>query len=247
MIQLRKSFFDSIGKDETAKLIELAGPYLEARKRKHHRCWRKLDVNGQMKAVKSGNTMIPFEYYIVNMAKGYLAGKPPSYTFTKGQEAYEEAVADIKRHNDDASMFARMIQDFIITSAAYMYVMENEDNQIEYKRVDPLNTVVVYDYGIEPKPVAVVRILEIEKETRIEITTADTRVMRDKEGNPVSFVDFAADGEEREVYEKELFWADVPVVAFEHPQAVAIFEPGEDLIDMYENMLTNKRSMTQYC
>ena len=190
--------------------------------------------------------MVPFEYYIVNMAKGYLAGKPPVYTFTKGQDDFEQAVTDIKRHNDDATMFAKMIQDFIVASAAYMYVMENENNRIEYKRIDPLNSVVAYNYDLEPKPVAVVRILEIEEKTLIEVVTAERRVMRDEEGKPVKFVDFAADGEEREVYEKELFWADVPVVAFEHPQAVAIFEPAENLIDMFENLLANKRSMTQY-
>ena len=246
MIQLRQSFFQNVGKEETGKLIELAEPYFVARKRKHHRCWRKLDINEQMQAIKSGNTMVPFEYYIVNMAKGYLAGKPPVYTFTKGQDAFEQAVTNIKRHNDDATMFAKMIQDFIITSAAYMYVIENENNQIEYKRIDPLNSVVVYNYDIEPKPIAVVRILEIEEETRIEVVTAERRVMRDKEGKSVKFIDFTADGKEQEVYEKELFWADVSVVAFEHPQAIAIFEPAENLIDMFENMLTNKRSMTQY-
>ena len=246
IIQKRASYFDSIGKSEIQQLLEQINPILAARRRKHQRCWRKLAPHEDMSAIVSGNVMVPFEHYIVNMAKGYLAGKPPVYTFSKDRESYELAIADIKTHNDDATTFATLMEDFIVTSASYAYILESENNRIEYKRIDPLNTAVVYNYDIEPKPIAVVRILEIENETQIEITTAESRRMFDISGNQMAFDDFAEDGTEKEVMEKKLFWNEVPIAAFEHPQMVSVFDAGVDLISMFENMLTNKRSMTQY-
>ena len=230
MIQKRASFFENLGKVEIAMLNEQINPILAARRRKHQRCWRKLVPHDDMSAIVSGNVMVPFEHYIVNMAKGYLAGKPPIYTFSKDKEDYELAVADIKVHNDDAATFATLIEDFIITSASYSYVLENERNQIEYKRIDPLNTVVVYNYDIEPKPIAVVRILKIEDEMRIEVTTSDSRKMFSFQGERIAFNDFAEDGTEKEVMEKKLFWSDVPIAAFEHPQMVSVFDAGVDLL-----------------
>ena len=44
----------------------------------------------------------------------------------------------------------------------------------------------------------------------------------------------------------QIFWGDVPVVAFEKPGTTAIFEPAITLIDAYEQILNNINSMTQY-
>jgi SPP1 family phage portal protein len=201
----------------------------------------------------SDRVVIAFEYYIVEMMKGYLSGKAPKYSVRESDvsEAYQEAIDEIRRYNDDAATFTELIHDYLITSAAYLYVYENAENEIVYACLDSKRTICIYDYGTPPYPIALIQHWTEKDENnteirKIEVITDKHRRIYDENGGLYSFADYNGDGVRTEMTEKVLYWNDVPAAAFENPDGIAIFESAIGLIDTYENMMTNVKNMTQY-
>ena len=224
--------------------------------------------NGKVKAI------VPFEYYIVHMVQGYLGGKAPMYsvaspsdyainTGKKGffervartigankaadkkrdarkQEyvkSYTEAMEYIRRYNDDAATYVELLHDYLTTSAAYLYLYENEDNEIVYTRFDSRQTVAIYDYATPPNHIGTVRKWDQKKPDgtlvpTVELITADSRR---------KYLNGKLEGEP-----EPLAWGDIPCVAFENPDAIAVFEPALSMIDTYEQTMNNVRNMTWY-
>jgi SPP1 family phage portal protein len=263
MIQLDKSYFDILDKDKIQYIINKAKPYFEHRKKLYKRYSRKSGPNelmsGTLDADGKERTPVTFEYYSVNMVQGYLSGKPPTYTVSSVRkkaaqdiiDKYQEEIDFIRRYNDDGATFTELIHDYIITAAAYLYITENENNEIVYTRLDSRNTICIYDYGTPPYPIALIKIW-IEGEgneaiEKIEIITDKSRRILTSDGHAVPFTDYDDNGVlQHNITEKTLYWGDVPVAAFEHPDSIAIFEPDIGLIDTFENITTNTRNMTQY-
>ena len=248
MIQHKRDYFDSINKDKISELTKQAEEVLFSRKEKHFRVWRK-DADKPhepMRAIKKGNVMVPLEHYSTNMVGGYLGGKSPVYSFSKGQEDFESTISDIRIYNDDATHFATINMDYLVYGAAYEYIYESIDNKIEYKRVNPLNAVMVYDYSLDPQRIALVRVLMEDNDSLLlEITTKNYRRRYNDKGDLMPFWDYQ-DGQEREITEKQLFWGDLPAISYEHPKDISLSEPGWEIVNMIENMLTNEKNMTQY-
>jgi SPP1 family phage portal protein len=273
VIQLEKSFFDNLNKEKIEHLQNLAQPYFNHRSRLYERYSRKRNVNEAMSS-PGGLVSVPFEYYVVNMAQGYLSGKGPAYRVSGGIRAqdentdaertqaneYQSSIDHVRRYNDDPTVFTELIHDYITTGAAYVYVSENEDNEIVYTRLDSRNTLCVYDHGTPVYPVALIRVWNdgagfskgtvsaesAQNSNRIEIITEHSRRLFNPKGEPVPFQDYDGDGNLLTLREKPLFWGDVPAVAFEHPDGVAVFEPAAGLIDVYESLMTNLRNMVKY-
>lgn len=218
-------------------LETLARPILAHRSELYRRYSRKMHPAEMMHGEKK---IQPFEYYIVKMAQGYLSGKAPMYKVSgkkRYAKQYEERIDYIRRYNDDATTFSDLMHDYLVTAAAYLYVYENENNEIIYTRFDSRQTVAIYDYAVPANMIAVVRIWQEEKENTasvekvFEIITDEERIQwRDNS---------------RTLVEK-LQWGDVPCSAAEEPDGIAIFEPALADIDTYEQMITNIASMTQY-
>ena len=274
MIQLDKSYFDDINSDKIQNLINLTQPYFKYRIEMYQRYTRKINITDIMKSMSGNQIMIPFEIYIVNMMKGYLSGKPPAYIVKERKspaddtdkktkpdfdekkeptytELYQDKIDYIRRYNDDGATFTELIHDFIITAAAFLYITENEQNEIVYTHLDSRNTACIFDYGTPPYPIALVKIWDEtgangETVQKIEILTADKRRVFNKDGEQIPFIDYGEYGELREILEKPLFWGDVPIVAFENPDNISCFEPVTPLVEMYESIMTNTRNITKY-
>jgi SPP1 family phage portal protein len=221
-------------------------PYFEHRKELYKRYTRKSSPVEMMNN-EDERIVVAFEYYIVNMARGYFSGKPPIYTVaeSEGYEEYQEKIDRIRRYNDDAAKFTKTIEDYLITGDAYMYITENEDSEIVYVHFDTCNTEVIYDFGTPPYPVAAIRVWTEDEDSKIEIITDNKRRIYDIDGEPQQFVDFV-DGQEMMITEKELHWDDVPITPFKNPHAISIFEPAIGIIDTYESVLTNIRNTSEY-
>ncbi|MCL1988867.1 MAG: phage portal protein [Firmicutes bacterium] len=253
MIQVKSSYFSENGdfnadpKKQIQELLTKAEPYFKHRTDLYDRYRRKTGVNNFMTG-KMG-TLVAFEHSITGIAKGFLGGKTPVYSFDENTEnymEYEQYVSEIRKHNDDPSTFAELIHDFIVTGAAYIYISENTEKQVEYTKLSSRNTIVIYDYSVKPKPLALLRKWEQDSEKRIELITATSKRQFKADGEPLEFYDYNESGELDLIQEKPLYWGDVPVVGIEHPDGIAVFEPALELIDAYENMLTNMKNMTQY-
>jgi SPP1 family phage portal protein len=264
---MNRSFFHEIDeratpvfdKEKVQKIRSLAEPYLNHRRQNYKRYSRK---DSPSEAMSSGKmTLAAWERYIVMMADGTFAGVSPQYTASgENAEVYQEKLNKIHRYNDDASVYADTMHYFNVTGAGYLFVSEDEHNEIVYNTLDSRSTIVVHDYGTPSKTVAA---LLLRKEGLpalpdrqaggqaggrevVEIITPLSRTVWDMEGNPVAFEDYNK-GKLAKVYKKRLYWDGLlPVVPFEQKDGIAIFEPVISLIDMFENMLTNTRNMTQY-
>ncbi|MCL1988281.1 MAG: phage portal protein [Firmicutes bacterium] len=251
MIQLESDYFDNLDEKKIQSLIKRIEPYINKRVESYDRYRRKQSPNQFMRSAK-GKVLVAFENYIVNMAKGYLSGKAPSFSFTNrdnlSEQDFFEYAAHVKKvlaDNDNSSIFADLIHDFLTTGATYLCIIENAENEIEYHVSSSRSTVVVYDYMIEPNPIAMLRFHVRDNEKFLEITTANERARYNEKGERQGFYDYE-DGEIRQIFKKELLWNKVPVIPFEDPDGQSIFEPALELIDTYENLLYNMKNMTQY-
>lgn len=226
MIQRNRAYFDSMTKEKLEQLIKEAAPYLSHRAELYQRYNRKTNSNTMM---GGKNVVIAFEYYIVQMAQGYIAGKSPKYSVT--DQGYQESMEIIRRYNDDGATFIELVHDYLTTTAAYLYLYENDKNEIVYTRFDSRQTVAIYGFDTPPYPVALMRQWK-EGEIQVVELLTDTycRLYHDYEL----------------VQEELVSWGDIPCVAFENPDGIAIFEPAAGLIDTFENLVTNIKSMTQY-
>lgn len=235
MIQMTRS---QLAAADISGLLKKAAGILNHRAELYKRYARKLHTNQLMGATARGKTIAPSEYYIVNMTQGYLAGKSPDYTVRSGDKSgqyvkeYTGKMDDIKRYNDDGATFMELMHDYLITTAAYLYVYENEGNEIVYTRFDPRQTVAVYDYGTPQNLIGLLRVWTEDTDNVAELITAETR-QRYRNGKP-------------EGDPEALQWGDIPAIAFEQPDGIAVFEPVISIIDAYEQITNNIRSMTKY-
>ena len=267
--------FKGYGAENISEIAAFARPYLEHRIDLYKKYARKLNENQFMGEGDAGKIVVAFEYYIVNMVQGYLGGKSPmysvsrpsDYTLSKNErgiiqktsnkireaftgkkprysdeqkkayvDSFSEAIEYIRRYNDDAATYVEIVHDYLITTAAYIYVYENEDNEIVYTRFDSKQTAAVYDYATPPNMIGIVRMWK----------------EKDMSGNDIDVIELIDDSLRRKFVDRvpqepeELHWNDVPCVAFENPDGIAVFEPALETISAYETNLGNIRSMTKY-
>lgn len=234
MIQMSKGQFSSC---PISELIQLVQPILRHREELYRRYARKQDGCHLMGA-GGDKSIMPFEYYIVNMAQGYLGGKAPSYSVRKGDKSddyvkgYGDGLSRIQRYNDDGATFIELMHDYLITCAAYLYVYESKNNEIVYTRLDSRQTVAVCDYATPPNLVGIIRVWREGKDNVVERIT-DTDRCKYRDGKQ----DGAAEPHH---------WNDVPAIAFEQPDGIAVFEPAISIIEAHEQITNNIRSMTRY-
>lgn len=236
MLRMTKEQLNDCINNNPTKLVGIVQPIL------NHRCdlYKRYSRGSTMATSMSGNgKIVPFEYYIVKMAQGYLSGKAPTYNISgkKGYvKKYNEKIDYVRRYNDDGATFSDLMHDYLTMAAAYLYIYENEDNEIVYTQFDARQTVCVYDYNTPANLIACIRSWSEPKDNgNITILEIITELQR---------IQWRAN--EMVVLEDVLQWGDVPVVALEEPDGIAIFEPAMSEIDIYEQMTNNLANMTQY-
>jgi Phage portal protein, SPP1 Gp6-like. len=227
------------------ELYNLISPILAHRNNMFERYSRKLDPAVAMG--KGEKSMIPFEFYITNIVEGYLSGKEPKYSVSKGKnterdEKYIDTLSgeidSIRRYNDDGALYAELMHNYATTTATYLYVYESEDNEIVYSMFDGRQTVAIYDYNTPANLIGVVRtwserdknVQDAKKSIELITDTARTRFVEGKG-----------------IVESEILqWGDVPCSPMEEPDGIAVFEPAVPLIELYEQLIGNMANMTQY-
>jgi SPP1 family phage portal protein len=248
ILQFRNDHFESIDKDKLAEMSRLASDVLNRRRKLVEEYGR---IDG-----------IPYARYAVITGVGYAAGIAPIFAVCdvpKGREKAEQAtqrakeykslVDDFVRHNDH-DQYLEITKDYYLTAAAYLYLTRNESNETSYVRFDSTQTVVFYDYEAEPKPLAVYREwtekgIDGKDEKRIEIITKDFRRQFDEDGNGVKFWDYV-DGVLTYTDSSPLYWSEVPIVPFEEPDGLAMFEPVMKLISYAEAITENVYNAKKY-
>ena len=262
MIQL--SNIEKLEQKDISKLVGLIEQELRRRKELYERYSRKAHSYEVIRGKKE--VVIPFEKYIVNIASGYLGGKEPSYEVEQtkdekainilkeklnkliGKASYKEemeAIIDyITKYNDDGVEHYTLVKDIMLYGCCYELLYENEQNEKVYSRLNPLQTVAIWDYSIPKNLVGLVQYYE-----EVDINNTSKKVVRltDKEGVRL----FKGSGEKyeeqkEETNDGEISWDDVPAIVVELPDNTSLFEPVLDIIDAYQELIKNTKETFSY-
>ena len=242
-----------------SELLELVYPVLKKRRDLKDKYSRKANEVRLMYSNSNLSTKLPYEKFITDLATGYLSGTPVykvnvskdeikneilnklldvPYRSENYQSEMEILIDFISNFNDDAQENHDLIHDVLELTSCYEFIYEDENNNIVYSKLNPLQTVATWDYSTPPNLTGLVRTW---KEKTIDGTEFDKVELIDKD----SIRTFNNYGNSC-VLESEIphFWGDVPAFAVETP--FAIFEPCEDVINAIEQLLQNIRNTYQY-
>ena len=281
MIQITD--LDKLQAKDIQKLVDIIQPELNKRKELYKRYKRKVK-DSDLIFKHDGNNVVPFEKYIINTSSGYLGGKAPKYIVENtsdeekqkiikellkkdvGDDTYQkemEVLIDyITNYNDDGNEHYNLIKNVLLTSACYEIVYENEDNEIVYSYLDPLQTVAIWDYSTPKNLIGLVRyyiisnIDETETEVVELIDQVGTRTFQktyDKKDKvkvkvhkDTDFVEIIKTDATGKVLQNNHNWGDVPAFAVEQEDGTALIECVIDLIEDYEQLLQNSVNTFQY-
>lgn len=256
-----ESITDGDIKQTIPKLVKKIEPILQKRRKLHEIYTRKADDTKTMFSGKKEETVVTYEKFLTDIASGYLSGKPvysvavPSDDEKKNllnslldkpiqDETYKDSmqiiVDYITGYNDDEAEHHDFVHDILELTGGYEVLYENEDNEIVYARYSALNTIAIWDYEIPANIVALVRVWE---EKDIDDKVIKKCEITDKFGTKT----YSMTDDYQEVTEKDNMnhnWGDVPAIAVETD--FAIFEPCEDVVLAFEQLIQNIRNTYQY-
>ncbi len=243
------------------KLLNKIKPILEKRRQLHEKYSRLADQSTVLFSKDNSTTKITIEKFITDLATGYLSGTP-IYSVTDtvdeekkkliskllGKESTDEdykkgmeiIIDYVTSYNDDHTENYNLIHDILELTACYEVLYENEDNEIVYSKYSPLQTVATWDYSIPANLTGLIRTWE---ESDINDTICTMVEITDIDGTR----SYKVSQNMEEVIETDNNnhnWGDVPAIAIETD--FAIFEPCEDIISAYEQLIQNTRNTFQY-
>lgn len=268
MIQLRD--IKTLQPEDIGKLSNIVSSELNKRTELYKRYKRK-DNNYDLifNSNKNDKTTVTFEKYIVDIASGYLGGVAPQYTVQDvtdelkkslirkildkivGQGNYKqemEILIDyITSYNDDASEHYHLIKDYLMLSGCYERIYENSNNELVYTRLDPLQTVGIYNYNKEL--IGVYRTWQEKDLNGKEVTMVeliDSEKTTNYQGSGNQWEEIAMTDDLGNIIPNYHYWGDVPAIVIEQEEGMSIFENVVDLVKAYEQLLQNTRNTFQY-
>lgn len=266
MIQI--SNIEEFKEEDIPKLVTIVNQELLRREALYKRYRRKqydYEIVGQ---ADKNKVVVPFEKYIVDIATGYLGGKEPTYEVeevnddkkktikkvldrdmpdTKIKEEMEEIITYILKYNDDNNENYQLVKDIMLYGSCYEMIYQNKDNEMVYGRLDPLQTVAIWDYSI---PKNLIGLVSVYKEQ--DVNTSIKYVVRiiDKNGTRLyRGFDKTYTQETKDKLgngEKDNYWGDVPAIVVETEDNLSLFEPAIDLIEAYQSLIKNTKETFNY-
>lgn len=192
-------------------------------------------LNRQMADKYKPNNKIvnPFANYITDTFVGYFMGEPVSYKSTKENEDYLLKIQSIFNYNDEQEENAELAKDSSIYGAAYELLYLDEDTQIRFKPLNPIEIIPIFDDTIEENLEYFIRYYEIttdilnsQKEYRVEVyskTEIKTYNYTNKVLSPMG-VEFHQ-------------FKEVPIVIYQNnTEEIGDFENVISLIDSYDKL-----------
>jgi SPP1 family phage portal protein len=260
MIQIAN--LTEMGVAQIPMLLNKINPVLNKRKVLFNERYKRLANTYTMFSLDDEKIKVALETYIGDMTTGYFGGKEPMYEVTEtldedkrsiikkmfsrvfSNKNYEKEMEVLMKYitdfNDDGTEHLMLVKDYFLKTAAYEIMYENEDNELVYTVLDALQTVAIYDYSTPQNLIGLVRTWEEldDKEksvTIVEITDINGTRTYKQNGKGYDEVGF-----------KNNNWNDVPAIAMEQPEGLAIFESVISLIDAYQRVVQNSRNTFQY-
>lgn len=271
MIQL--SDITELTEKDIPNLVTLVNQELLRREQLYRRYRRKIhsyEIVGVPDAEDSAKAVVvPFEKYIVDIGAGYLGGKEPTYEVEDtADEAKKQTIAEtlkkdvkeenykekmeiimnyITNYNDDAQENYQLVKDLLLFGSCYEMVYENSDNEIVYTRLDPLQTVAIWDYSLPKQLIGLVNIYEekdINSSIQYVVKIIDINGIRLYKGREQHYVSDETDGLGNTTRGNN--WGDVPAFAVETEDNLSLFEPAIELIDAYQSLIKDTKDTFNY-
>lgn len=243
------------------KLLQKVNPVLEKRKELHEIYSKGANDSTTMFSEDNTKTIVSYEKFLTDISAGYLSGNP-SYSTDRNQSEEESKLIEevleieqpdettseemqilidyITKYNDDLTEHHNLVHDILELTSCYEIIYENQDNEIVYSRFDPLTTVAIWDYNIPANLIGLVRTWD-EKDINDNVITKCE--LTDKTG--IHIYSITNNYSEVKLDDmQESTWDDVPAIAVETDYA--IFEPCEDIIKAYTQLIQNIRNTYQY-
>lgn len=249
----------SYNESNIKQILDMVNPILQKRMELQKKYSRGADECNVMYSSNNLKTSLPYEKFITDLATGYLSGTPTYRVNVANDEETNkilEKLLDIKKkdssyqlemetlikyisnYNDDEQELHDLIHDCLALTSCYELVYENENNEIVYANLNPLQTVATWDYSTPPNLTGIIRKWD---EKTIDGNTVTKVELIDKE-----YIRRYSSNQEYAYMEgiEEHYWGDVPAFAVETP--FAIYEPCEDVISAIEQLIQNIRNTYQY-
>lgn len=261
MIQM--SNLSEITANDIPELLRIVKPVLRKRNLLYNAYYRRRATASNLYSIDDEDIKVAFETYIADMASGYFGGKEPHYIVREQSDEEKQNIIQkifnkifnnksytkemdvlinfITNFNDDSTEHLELTRDYLIKTACYEIIYENENNEQVYSKLDALQTVGIWDYSTPVNLIGLVR----------------TWIEKDAKNNTVTMVEITDingtryyNGDKSYIEIKDKFkknnWSDVPAIAIEQPDGLSIFETVISLIGAYQRVIQNSRNTFEY-
>jgi len=165
--------------------------------------------------------------YICDISSAYFMGSPVTYS---GEEKEMEVVDTIFRYNDEADTNAQHALNMAIYGVSYEVLYIDKESMIDTRFcvVSPEEIFVIYDYSLDPQPIAAVRYYTLEYNNSLYVEVYGKADISTYKGGTEGLM--LTDSTEH-------FFGDVPVIEYVNNQdRHGDFTKVLSLIDAYNNM-----------
>lgn len=178
--------------------------------------------------------------YIVDVAVGYFAGKPVTYSSDNGDfmDAVKK-VFDDSNEQDNISVLTKWV---LTKKHAFELIYTDEDGAVKVSVDEPENIIMIYDTQIEPEPLFAIRRTKTDELHDISDEESVTVYGRDKNTEYIY-----KNGDFEFVSETEHFFGGVPVVEYMmNEERRGVFEKQLTLINAYNNTQSDTQNDIEY-
>lgn len=173
--------------------------------------------------------------YITDIQTGYFMGQPVAYYADDTLLSSLENLQAIYNANDEQAENAELARTASVNGIAYELLYADENGDVRFANVSPLNTFIVYDMTLRNNIIAAIRTYTYKDAT----TDKDKTFIHCYENNRVRYFE-GDDDAIALVAEQPHYFNDVPVVVYENnPECMGDFEPVLTQIDAYDKEQSN--------
>jgi SPP1 family phage portal protein len=188
----------------------------------------------------NNKVVVNYARYITDIMQGYFIGKPVTYKYP--DDKMSEIINNIHKYNDEQDENSELANMTGIFGESYELIYLDEQGDVRYNKVSPLNGFIVYDTKINPAPLFAIRVygyndLLLSKEiVKVEVYDSDFVYMLDYTDKKFKLV---------ETYQH--FFNDVPVVEYpNNSDRTGDFENVITMIDAYNLSVSNTQNDAEY-
>lgn len=163
---------------------------------------------------------------VATFKQGYIAGNPIQINYT--EQAVHDMLQEVIKDNDTYELDRTLIKDLSSVGRAYDITYRNQKDQTKVRRLDPMETFVIYDMSLSQHSICAVRYYQAspfkDDQEIVELYTDDAVVRYELKN-----------GELKELSRDDNFFFEVQITEYKNNiLGMGDFETELTLIDLYD-------------